>query len=69
MAPGGRDRAHRVQRLVDEGDRGGRVNGPIGLRTAVLLFAGGGATYVAFQHPTFDTALLGRLVCEGGSRS
>ncbi|GHJ30011.1 hypothetical protein TPA0910_44440 [Streptomyces hygroscopicus subsp. sporocinereus] len=34
------------------------MNGPIDLRTAVLLLAGGGATYVAFQHPAFGAALL-----------
>lgn len=34
------------------------MNGPIDLRTAVLLLAGGGATYVAFLHPAFGVALL-----------
>lgn len=35
-----------------------RMNGPIDLRTAVLLLAGCGTTYIAFQHPTFGTALV-----------
>ncbi|MGW6257008.1 hypothetical protein [Streptomyces sp. NPDC055085] len=34
------------------------MNGSMDLRTAVLLLAGGGATYIAFLHPTFGTALL-----------
>ncbi|GGX16866.1 hypothetical protein [Streptomyces chartreusis] len=34
------------------------MNGPIDVRTAVLLLAGSGATYVAFLHPAFGTALL-----------
>lgn len=34
------------------------MNGQMDLRAAVLLLAGGGATYVAFQHPAFGTALL-----------
>ncbi|MFI6360177.1 hypothetical protein ACIBJF_48355 [Streptomyces sp. NPDC050743] len=34
------------------------MNGPIDLRTAVLLLAGSGATYAAFLHPAFGTALL-----------
>lgn len=31
---------------------------PLDVRTGLLLLAGGGATYVAFQHPGFGTALL-----------
>ncbi|SNX88464.1 hypothetical protein SAMN06272735_8915 [Streptomyces sp. TLI_55] len=34
------------------------MNGQLDLRTALLLLAGSGATYVAFLHPTFGTALL-----------
>ncbi|MGW0171812.1 hypothetical protein ACWDWT_42635 [Streptomyces sp. NPDC003343] len=34
------------------------MNGQLDLRTALLLLAGGGATYVAFLHPAFGTALL-----------
>jgi hypothetical protein len=34
------------------------MNGQLDLRTALLLLAGCGATYVAFLHPTFGTALL-----------
>ncbi|ADI08249.1 hypothetical protein SBI_05129 [Streptomyces bingchenggensis BCW-1] len=34
------------------------MNEPIDVRTTVLLLAGGGAAYVAFQHPAFGAALL-----------
>ncbi len=34
------------------------MRGPIDLRTAILLFAGGGATYIAFQCPALGVALL-----------
>ncbi|GAA2097256.1 hypothetical protein GCM10009801_67460 [Streptomyces albiaxialis] len=34
------------------------MNGRLDQSTALLLLAGGGATYVAFRHPTFGTALL-----------
>lgn len=34
------------------------TEGPLDVRTGLLLLAGGGATYVAFQHPGFGTALL-----------
>lgn len=33
-------------------------NSPFDLRTAILLLAGSGATYIAFLHPAFGTALL-----------
>ncbi|MGY1502960.1 hypothetical protein ACW4TU_41400 [Streptomyces sp. QTS52] len=34
------------------------MNGPIDLRTAVMLLAGCGTTYMAFRYPTFGTALV-----------
>ncbi|MCX4672449.1 hypothetical protein OG453_38340 [Streptomyces sp. NBC_01381] len=34
------------------------TDGPLDLRTTLLLLAGGGATYVAFQHPGAGAALL-----------
>ncbi len=34
------------------------MNSRLDLRTAVLMLAGGGATYVALLHPAFGTALL-----------
>ncbi|MEV8022931.1 hypothetical protein AB0O76_42915 [Streptomyces sp. NPDC086554] len=34
------------------------TDGALDLRTALLLLAGGGATYVAFQHPGAGAALL-----------
>lgn len=34
------------------------TEGPIDVRTGLLLLAGAGATYVAFRHPGFGTALL-----------
>ncbi|WP_055701135.1 MULTISPECIES: hypothetical protein [Streptomyces] len=33
-------------------------DGPLGLRTALLLLAGGSATYIAFLHPAVGAALL-----------
>jgi hypothetical protein len=32
------------------------MNGQLDLRTALLLLAGGGTTYVAFLHPAFGIA-------------
>lgn len=34
------------------------MNGPLDLRVLVLLLAGAGTAYVAYQHPALGTALL-----------
>ncbi|GGV67070.1 hypothetical protein [Streptomyces griseoloalbus] len=34
------------------------MNGQIDYRTALLALVGCGATYAAFEHPSFGTALL-----------
>ncbi|MFI6875765.1 hypothetical protein ACIBL6_20245 [Streptomyces sp. NPDC050400] len=34
------------------------MNRPSDQRAVLLLLAGGGATYAAFEHPTFGVALL-----------
>lgn len=47
------DREHRLNRCTWEFN----VNG-LDTRTAVLLLAGAGGTYVAFLHPTVGAALL-----------
>jgi len=39
---------------VNNGNSGGGLD----LRTALLLFAGGIGTYIAFLHPAFGVALL-----------
>jgi hypothetical protein len=39
------------------------MNGPIDLRTALLLLTGVGATYIAFLHPSLGAALLVGLAC------
>ncbi|MEU6676607.1 hypothetical protein [Streptomyces sp. NPDC046925] len=35
-----------------------RTDGPLDTRAGLLLLAGAGSTYVAFQHPGFGAALL-----------
>ncbi|MGW0735589.1 hypothetical protein [Streptomyces sp. NPDC002851] len=34
------------------------MEGQIDQRTVLLLLVGGGSVYVAFEHPSFGTALL-----------
>ncbi|TXS81017.1 hypothetical protein EAO69_00655 [Streptomyces sp. me109] len=41
-----------------EAREGNLMNGQLDVRTALLLLAGCGATYVALLHPAFGTALL-----------